>query len=268
MPHHRLGPIGLLEFGDCARVELQFSRRDRVGEVVRLRGADDRRGHIGLRQHPGERDDRRLRPERLARRRSPAARIASSCAEPRPSVTLNGSVRPRTVEALGADAGAGEIAARHRRPRDDGDVLEPAERHHLALFLAIDEIVDSSASRRIRRGPWRGRCRSCGRTATRTSTRRRYRAPCRRARRRSAPPSSPPSASPGRSDGSGRGRRNPCRAASATRRSPPGCACATGRCAFAPGPIAPMTLVAITTSGRLAYSFSARPRISSLAPCE
>ena len=38
--------------------------------------------------------------------------------------------------------------------------------------------------------------------------------------------------------------------------------------AFGPGPIGLKTLVATTTSCRLAYSFSARPRISSLAPTE
>src|SRR5208337_1981840 len=42
---------------------------------------------------------------------------------------------------LGADPGAREIAARHRRPRDDRDPFERAERHHLALLLAIDEVV-------------------------------------------------------------------------------------------------------------------------------
>ena len=73
MPRHRLRMIGLLELGDRAGVELELRRRDRVGEVMRLRGADDRRGDERLRQHPGERDDRRLGIQLLGRLDDPFA---------------------------------------------------------------------------------------------------------------------------------------------------------------------------------------------------
>ena len=46
------------------------------------------------------------------------------------------------VDALSAGlAVAGEKAARERAPRDHADALRAHERHHLALFLAIDQVV-------------------------------------------------------------------------------------------------------------------------------
>ena len=110
-------------------------------------------------------------------------------------------------------------SAGERAPRDHADALVEAERVHLPLLLAVDQVVvvlhatrtGSSRRGRPRAGPWR--------TARRTCWTRRCSAPCPRAPRRAAPPSSPRSACAGPSGGSGRGRRGRCRAAAARRRS-------------------------------------------------
>ena len=161
------------------------------------------------------------------------------------------SVSARVVSALAvAGAVAGQHAAGERAPRDDADALVDAQRDHLALLLAVEEVVvvlhrdEARASRGARRraAPWR--------TARRTCCWRRCSAPCRPARRRGAPPSSPRSACSGPSGGSGRGRRSraPSRRSDASiaermclRESPP---------PFGPGVIGMKTLVAITASSR------------------
>ena len=125
-----------------------------------------------------------------------------------------------------------EEAAGERAPRDQADALVEAERDHLPLLLAVDQVVvvlhrHEPGRRRDRAAP--------SRTARRTCSTRRCSAPCRRGRRRAAPPSSPRSGCPGRTGGSGRGPRTRRRAAAARRRCRRGCACATGRASFGPG---------------------------------
>ena len=114
------------------------------------------------------------------------------------------------LRARGAGlAVAGQHAAGQRAPGDQADALLQAERVHLPLLLAIEQVVvvlhhrepRAAASGRPGAGTWR--------TGRRTSSSRRCRAPCRTSRRRPAPRSSPRSASHSRTGGSGRGRRSP-----------------------------------------------------------
>ena len=122
------------------------------------------------------------------------------------------SLRPRLPVA-------GEEAARQRAPRDHADALLAAERHHLALFLAIDQVVVVLHRDEPRPAVLLAAWTASSRTARRTCSTRRCSAPCPPSRRRAAPRASPRSACRDRSGGSGRGRRSPCRAAAARRRS-------------------------------------------------
>ena len=131
-----------------------------------------------------------------------------------------------------------------RKPRASGlhgisaDALGAAERDHLALLLAIDQVVVVLHRDEARQAAAFGRraasCANCQAYMRRGAD---VAAPCRRAPRRSAPRASPRSASRGRSGGSGRDRRSRCRAASGWRRSRAGCACATGRARSGSSPI-------------------------------
>ena len=67
-------------------------------------------------------------------------------------------IRPRALglAAFFARAIAGEKSARQRAPRNHGNVLADAERNHLALFFAIDQVVmvlhrDESRSKTLTR---------------------------------------------------------------------------------------------------------------------
>ena len=125
-----------------------------------------------------------------------------------------------------------------------------------------------SASRRSAPSRAAPRRAAPSRTARRTCWRRRCSAPCPRARGRSARPASPRSACRRPSGGSGRGRRSPSAGGAARRRSTSKMCLRERPRSFGPSPIGEKTLVAITTSSRLAKSFSARPVTSSLAPSE
>ena len=119
-----------------------------------LGGADDRRGDAGLLQQPGERDLRRLDAAPGgdcgdAVDHGEVARAGSTaCGRSRPAW------RALVSPLLAAAAVAGEEAAGQRAPGDDADALVAAEREHLALFLAIDEVV--VVLHRDEAGPARG----------------------------------------------------------------------------------------------------------------
>ena len=61
----RMRHVGLLQRRDFLGRQLQRQARDRVVEMLQLRGADDRRGDLRLLQHPGQRDLRAGNASRL-----------------------------------------------------------------------------------------------------------------------------------------------------------------------------------------------------------
>ena len=112
----------------------------------------------GLREQPRERDLRRL-DAALRRRFAPtrSAIVKSAVGV----VQLVGEVVGLGANGLAAilpAAVAGEEAARQRAPRNHADALLAAERHHLALFLAVDQVVvvlhrdEPRPAVRVRRG--------------------------------------------------------------------------------------------------------------------
>ena len=167
-------------------------RRDGASLVAPTIGAVT----AGLWQQPGERDLRRGMPRAvrdLGRRarppcgRHPRWRLG---VEPLAELVGLGALRGARCVASRGSAGRGPAGSTGSRrcPRSR------AERQHLALLLAVEQVVvvlharRSASSRGARR-----RAAPC-RTARRTSTRRRCSAPCRPSRRRAAPPASPRSA--------------------------------------------------------------------------
>ncbi len=163
---------------------------------------------------------------------------------------------------------AGQKAAGERAPGNHADAFVPAEREHLALFLAVDEVVVILHGDEPRPAVQVGEIERPARTATRTCWRRRCTAPCRSARRRGAPGASLRWASRDPSDESGRGRRSRSAAASATDRSTLMMCFRDSPRSFGSSLIGLNTLVAITTLSRCAKSRNARPSTSSLAPSE
>src|ERR1700733_4628410 len=103
--------------------------------MIRLRRADDGRGHARAMQQPCERN---LRIRHAALRRD----LADALDDVEIAVLV--IHRMRELIALGArrlalvlaPAIAGKEAARQGAPRNDADAFRLAERHHLALLFA------------------------------------------------------------------------------------------------------------------------------------
>ena len=243
---------------------------DGVVEVLEARRADDGRRDAGLRAAPTP-----ARPGSASRRAPP---------RPRPR-----GRRPRSRRPCSRGAGRSRRSSRARcrpspparrlparKPRASGlHGMTPtpsvaAERHHLALLLAVDQVVvvlhrRRSASSRAGR-PGASALRELPGVHARRADVARL---ARLAPRRAAPRASPRSASRGRSGGSGRGRRSRC----PSRRSEASMAShdVLARQPAVVGAVAHRdrtTLVAMTTSSRAPKSRSARPTISSLTPRE
>ena len=205
---HGMRDVRLLEPGDLVVAELDVDGGDRVLEVVRFGGADDRRG------------DHRASTASTPTRPAP-------CGTPRSSAISADAVDDDAIRRRGVEDASELVAARSApscrpiRARDDraragstGSRRCPGRRTAAASRAPLRGSAGCSgpacsrnASSRVRR-----RCRAPSRTATRTSTRRRGSAPCPRARRRGGPRGSPPSARADRDGGSGRGRCSRCRA--------------------------------------------------------
>src|SRR5919202_4168127 len=108
--------------------------------MLELRRADDRRRHARLVQEPCQPD--------LGGRHAALGRYLLN---PIHDVEVLGAAVPLVLERIGfrapgsalsfTRARAGEEAAGERAPRDDPDALVDALRDHLALLLAVDEVV-------------------------------------------------------------------------------------------------------------------------------
>src|SRR3954451_17151165 len=105
-----------------------------------LGGADDRRGHASLLEHPGEGD--------LRRRDVAAARELCDAGDdlggsPRaPELLLRRvDARPRREWLAALTAAAREEAAGERAVRNDGEAFVKAERDHLAFLFPVQEAV-------------------------------------------------------------------------------------------------------------------------------
>ena len=231
MADHRMRHVRRLELGDVFRRELERQRGHRVVELLEPRRADDRRRDFALGEHPGERD---LRARPAEPRRDRGERLGHF------PIGLGGLRVERAAEAvvLGAHARrvpvARQPAARERAPRDHADALVLAERQHLALFLAIEQVdvvlhrrearpaVPVGHVQRLRELPREHRRRADvqGLAGANDVVERLERL---LDRHRAGP-----------SDGSGTGRRSRCRGASGWRRSPRRWPSSTGPCRWAP----------------------------------
>ena len=125
---------------DLLRRQLDLLGRDRLGEVVGLARPDDRRSDRRLRQHPRQRHLHVGHPLGL--------RHVADCVHYL-EVVLGAEqlgqewigARPGALATAAALVRAGQEPSRQRRPGDDADPLFLAERQHLALLLAVDEVV-------------------------------------------------------------------------------------------------------------------------------
>lgn len=132
--------VGLLESRDLVLGQRDRGRRDRVVDVVLLRRADDRRGDGGLAGDPRERDLRHARAPLLG---DLPDRVDDGAVR----VLVLAVQRLAELVGVGTRAGAlrvpraGDLAARERAPRDDTDAGVLAERVHLALLLALEQVV-------------------------------------------------------------------------------------------------------------------------------
>ena len=130
--------IGSLKRDDLRVGQPHVQRGDRVGELLGLGRADDRRGDRRLGQHPGERDLR-------ARDAAPPGDLLHRLDDP--SILLLarsvGLLREGILlRAIGLDLPvARQLAACKRAPRDDADTLVQALGKHLAFFLAVQQII-------------------------------------------------------------------------------------------------------------------------------
>ena len=133
---------------DLGKVGFNFQRPairgNGVIELIELARADDRCGDHGLRQHPRQCYLRGLGVARLGDLKD---------------AVHDGEVRVAIVEVVRIVVGAGarglglargqlaaltasgKESARQRRPRNTADLLVEAQRNHLALFFAIDQVV-------------------------------------------------------------------------------------------------------------------------------
>ena len=197
--------------------------------MLHLGRADDRSGNAGLAQHPRQRHLRGLVSGRFRDLdhgfdHLPVARVIVE-----PAREL---VRARAGGRLlvgGRRPGAGEQAARERRPRDEPDALLGGRAGSSRAPPRGKRGCSGSASRRIAPSRSGRRSRAPARTATRRPSSRRCSAPCPAAPVGRARPASLPTACTDRSGGSGRGRWCRRRAGAGSPRSPGRCACARAR---------------------------------------
>ena len=169
-------------------------------------GADDRRGHRRVRSSQASATCAGGTP-----RRSATSAIASTIARSRLAVEASPNSSVSRAARSPSSQSPGQPAAGERAPRDHADALVGAERQHLPLLLAVDQVV-VVLHRDERVQPCRSATCSALANCQANIEERRCSGPCPPSRRRGAPPSSPRSASRSPSGGSGRGRRSRCRA--------------------------------------------------------
>src|SRR5579885_2508649 len=109
--------------------------------MLELGGADDGRGYAGCLQNPGAGDLRGADAALLCEFLYGRQNLEIALAEVHPLGEFIG-LRAGGISALvGGGAIAGQKSARQRAPRDESHTLVDAERIHLALLLAIDQVV-------------------------------------------------------------------------------------------------------------------------------
>src|SRR3954469_14334557 len=140
MAEHRMRNVRLLEAQHVLGAHVELGRGKRVLEVLELRRPDDRCRHAGAVQQPRERELRR-RHAALGRDLRDAVGDVEVLG---PAVERVGELvglRSRRAPLAGSRARPRQEAPRERAPRDDPDALVEAQRDHLALLLAVDEVV-------------------------------------------------------------------------------------------------------------------------------
>ena len=133
---HGVRHVGILQ-RDLISGQLDVHRGQRIVEMVELSRADDRRGDHRLCQQPGERDLSARDATGVGNHGHPIDHLA---------VRLFGfSEQPGDrLIGFGADAGvvpvAAQLAARLWARWNDADTFRRAQRQHLPLLLAIEQV--------------------------------------------------------------------------------------------------------------------------------
>src|SRR5207302_10000982 len=140
VPEHRVGPVRLLEPRDLVAGERELRGGECVLEMLGLRRTDDRRGDARLVQQPRERD-LRGRDAALARDLDRTLDDVEVFVAPVQLVRVRVGLGARRAPLAGARARPGEPAARERAPRQYAETRVDALRDHLALLLAVEEVV-------------------------------------------------------------------------------------------------------------------------------
>src|SRR5215831_13214862 len=134
--------VGLVQLFEVFAVlggQLHVQSIDGFVEMLQFRGTDDGRRDAGAREYPCE---RHLHPADAMPGRDLADAVGNrevgvGEVEPRSELV---AIRASRVAAALFLAIAGEKAARHRAVRNHADTFRSAERHHLALLLAVDQV--------------------------------------------------------------------------------------------------------------------------------
>ncbi len=138
MPQNGVGDVRSLQPRDFGGVERHFQRGNGVVEVLWFRCADDGGGNEGFLAHPGERD---LGPGDAAGGGERRKLFDDS------AVGIEGRFVELVAEgiALGPRSFTGPItsqpAAGEGTPGHHADAFAEAQRHHLPLFLSIEQVV-------------------------------------------------------------------------------------------------------------------------------
>src|ERR1700674_3260813 len=137
----RVGPVGLGQGREVAVVEAERQGRHRVFEVLEPGSADDGGGDGRLMQQPGEGDLGGTDAEAAGHRDDPLHDVEVRILVVQPLGVVVAVRAAGLAQALAAAAIAGQEAAGEGTPWDDPESLLAAERQHLPLLLAIDQVV-------------------------------------------------------------------------------------------------------------------------------
>ena len=194
-------------------------------ELVDGARADDRGGHAGPGEQPGQRHvGRVVAPARHSSfsYASMAGRCAASPSAARPLVPPRGPALGHLAQH------AGEQPAVQRRPRDDAQAVVLRGRDHLQLDVSGEQVVDALLGDQAEEVALPGGGLRLRRCASRRSWTTRRRAPCPGRPGSPSPARSPPTACSGRRGASGKGRSRRSAAGAASPRRPGRCVGRTG----------------------------------------
>ena len=140
VPQHAVRLVRLGQRLQFRIVELQFDCGHRLLQVPHLAGPDDGRRDAGLLQDPCQRH-LRVGDAPLAGHPGDAVHHVEIAGLVIHTLPKRVGLRTNRIAVILAPVVAGHESARQRTPRDHRDALFPAQRQHLALLLAVDDVV-------------------------------------------------------------------------------------------------------------------------------